>query len=51
MEKCKKIPRNKKQINVILARIEASKIEKEIKKLKKERIRSKKLFNPIEFKI
>jgi hypothetical protein len=51
MEKCKKIPRNKKQLAVIRDRIEASKIEKEIRRLKKERIKQKKLFNPIEFKI
>jgi hypothetical protein len=49
--KAKILPRNKKQKETILKRIEQSFIEKEMRRLAKERKRSKKLFNPIEFKI
>jgi hypothetical protein len=51
MEKCRKIPRNKKQIAVILKRIEDDKIEKEMKRIKKERIKAGKIFNPLQFKL
>lgn len=45
--KAKILPRNKKQKEILLKRIEASFIEKEMRRLKKERRRQKKLFNPI----
>jgi hypothetical protein len=49
--KAKILPRNKKQKEAIMKRIDQTMIEREMARIKRERKRSKKLFNPIEFKI